>query len=38
MTVNVNGSLMNAEVPAMTPLSEHVTLTIDEKAAWALSA
>jgi len=25
-------------VPAMTPLSEQVTLTIDEKAAWALSA
>ena len=38
VTVKVNGSLMHAEVPAMTPLSEQVTLTIDEKAAWALSA
>jgi len=38
VTVEVNGSLMHAEVPAMTPLSEQVTLTIDEKAAWALSA
>ena len=38
VTVEVNGSMMHAEVPAMTPLSEQVTLTIDEKAAWALSA
>jgi iron(III) transport system ATP-binding protein len=38
VTVEVNGSLMRAEVPATAPLGEQVTLTIDEKAAWALSA
>jgi iron(III) transport system ATP-binding protein len=38
LTVEVNGNLMRAEVPATTPLGEQVTLTIDERAAWALSA
>jgi hypothetical protein len=38
VTVEVNGSLMRAEVPATAPLGEQVTLSIDEKAAWALSA
>jgi hypothetical protein len=30
----VNGSLMNADVPATAPLSEVVTLMIDERTAW----
>jgi iron(III) transport system ATP-binding protein len=38
VTVEVNGSLMRAEVPATAPLGEQVTLTIDGKAAWALGA
>ncbi|MBV8925773.1 MAG: ABC transporter ATP-binding protein [Bradyrhizobium sp.] len=38
VTVEVHGSLMHAEVPATASLSEQVTFTIDEKAAWALSA
>jgi len=38
VTVNVNGSLMKADVPAMVPLSEVVTLTIDERTAWALAS
>jgi iron(III) transport system ATP-binding protein len=38
VVIDVNGSLMKAEVPAMAPLSEQVTLTIDERAAWALAS
>ena len=38
VTVEVNGSLMKAEVSAMAPLSERVTLSIDERAAWALAS
>jgi hypothetical protein len=38
VTVEVNGSLMRAEVPATAPLGEQVWLTIDERAAWALNA
>ncbi len=38
VTVEVNGHLMRAEVPATAPLGEQVMLTIDERAAWALNA
>jgi spermidine/putrescine transport system ATP-binding protein len=38
VTVEVNGNLMRAEVPATAPLGEQVMLTIDERAAWALNA
>ncbi len=38
LTVEVNGSLMRAEVPATATLGEDVMLSIDEKAAWALGA
>lgn len=38
VTVEVNGSLMKAEVPAMAPLGEQVTVTIDERTAWALAS
>jgi iron(III) transport system ATP-binding protein len=37
VTVEVNGSLLRAEVPAVARLSEHVTLMVDESAAWALA-
>jgi hypothetical protein len=29
---------MKAEVPAMAPLGEQVTVTIDERTAWALAS
>jgi iron(III) transport system ATP-binding protein len=38
VTVEVNGRLMTADVPAMAPLSEQVTVTIDERTAWALGS
>jgi iron(III) transport system ATP-binding protein len=38
VTVEVNGSLMKADVPAMAPLGEQVTVTIDERTAWALAS
>jgi iron(III) transport system ATP-binding protein len=38
VTIEVNGNLMRAEVPATAPLGEQVRLTIDERAAWALNA
>ena len=38
VTLEVNGSLMKADVPAMTPLGEKVMLTIDERTAWALAS
>lgn len=38
VTVEVNGSLMKAEVPAMASLGEQVTVTIDERTAWALAS
>jgi iron(III) transport system ATP-binding protein len=38
VTVEVNGSLMKAEVPAMTRLGEQVSVTIDESTAWALAS
>jgi iron(III) transport system ATP-binding protein len=37
VVVEVNGSLMKADVSAMEPLSDRVTLTIDDRAAWALA-
>jgi iron(III) transport system ATP-binding protein len=37
IVVEVNGNLMKAEVPALESLSDVVTLTIDDRAAWALS-
>ena len=38
VTVDVRGSLMKAEVPAMETLGEQVTLSIDERTAWALAS
>jgi iron(III) transport system ATP-binding protein len=38
VTVDVSGSLMKAEVPAVAPLSDEVTLTFDDRAAWALAS
>ena len=38
VTVEVNGSLMKAEVPAMMRLGEQVTVSIDESTAWALAS
>jgi iron(III) transport system ATP-binding protein len=37
VVVEVNGSLMKVDVPAMEPLGDRVTLTIDDRAAWALA-
>jgi iron(III) transport system ATP-binding protein len=37
VVVDVNGSLLKADVPAMEPLSDVVMLTIDDRAAWALA-
>jgi len=38
VTIDVGGSLMKADLPAMAPLSELVTLNIDERTAWALAS
>jgi iron(III) transport system ATP-binding protein len=38
VTVDVSGSLMKAEVPAMERLGGEVTLTFDDRAAWALAS
>jgi iron(III) transport system ATP-binding protein len=38
VTIEVNGDVIRAEVPAMTPISEHVSLIIDKRAAWALAS
>jgi hypothetical protein len=38
VTVDVNGRLMKADVPAMAALSELVTLTIDERTARAMAS
>jgi iron(III) transport system ATP-binding protein len=37
IVVEVNGSLMKADVSALEPLDDVVTLTIDDRAAWALT-
>jgi iron(III) transport system ATP-binding protein len=38
VTVDVDGRLMKAEVAAMAPLADQVTLTFDDRAAWALAS
>jgi iron(III) transport system ATP-binding protein len=37
VTIDVNGNSIRAEIPARTPISELVAVTIDERAAWALA-
>ncbi len=38
VTIDVNGSPIRAEVPAIASISEHVSLTIDRRAAWILAS
>jgi iron(III) transport system ATP-binding protein len=38
VTIEVNGNAIRAEIPALVPISELVSLTIDERAAWALAS
>jgi iron(III) transport system ATP-binding protein len=37
VTIEVNGNVMRAEIPALAPIAEHVSVTFDERAAWALA-
>jgi iron(III) transport system ATP-binding protein len=38
VTVEVDGKAIKAEVPALTPISERMSVIIDERAAWALAS
>ncbi len=38
ITIEVNDNVIRAEIPALAPISEQVTVIIDERAAWALAS
>ena len=38
VTIEVNGNEIRAEIPAIAPISEQMSVTIDERAAWALAS
>jgi iron(III) transport system ATP-binding protein len=38
VTMEVNGNVMRAEIPARAPIGERVSVTIDGRAAWALAS
>ncbi|MBV9565715.1 MAG: ABC transporter ATP-binding protein [Bradyrhizobium sp.] len=38
VTIEVNGNAIRAEIPALTPISERMSVTVDERAAWALAS
>jgi len=38
VTIEVNGNIIRAEIPALTPVAEQVSVIFDERAAWALAS